>query len=45
MVLMTELKIMKVLDKIFTNYKQNNGVWEFESELEQASLYKMIKID
>ena len=36
---------MKLFNKIFTNLKQNNEVCEFESELEQASLYEMIEID
>ena len=36
---------MKLFNKIFTNLKQNNEVCEFESELEQASLYKMIEFD
>lgn len=40
-----EFKIMKLFEKIFTNHKQNNHIYEFESELEQASLYKMIEID
>lgn len=45
MVFIMELKVMKLFEKIFTNHKQNNYVCEFESELEQASLYEMIEID
>lgn len=36
---------MKLLEKIFTNLKQNNDLYEFEHELEQASLYKIIEMD
>lgn len=45
MVQTMELKVMKLLDKILTNHKQNNDFCEFENELEQASLYKMIEFD
>jgi hypothetical protein len=45
MVVVMELKIVKLLGKIFINSKQNNDLCEFEHELEQASLYKMIEID
>ena len=36
---------MKLFKKIFTNSKPNNDLHEFEHELEQASLYKIIEMD